>query len=58
MFSLDEKPSTSEDAWSTTPYPEGAVFDKRDQSRKVPRPAKDPRETTIVLFPVRQILFL
>lgn len=35
--------------WSTMPYPNGAVY--RDQSRKSKRSRKDPKETSIILFP-------
>uniref|UniRef100_A0A336LY83 [acyl-carrier-protein] S-malonyltransferase n=1 Tax=Culicoides sonorensis TaxID=179676 RepID=A0A336LY83_CULSO len=37
--------------WSTLPYPEGTVFNKRDQGAKALRPKVDPRETSIILFP-------
>ena len=40
----------TENAWATSPYPEGAVL-KRDQSRQSKRPKTDPRETSIILFP-------
>jgi hypothetical protein len=49
---FDQKATTPEDEWSTTPYPKGAVFDRRDQGRKVGRPQIDPRETSVILFPV------
>lgn len=50
----DRKPKSEEDTWSTTPYPKEAVFSndsRRDQSRKRDRNFKDPRDTTIILFP-------
>jgi [acyl-carrier-protein] S-malonyltransferase len=49
----DRKPKTEEDTWSTTPYPKDAVFNnkKRDQGKKRDRVFKDPRDTSIVLFP-------
>lgn len=37
--------------WSTLPYPEGTVFNKRDQGSKVARQKTDPRETSIIVFP-------
>ncbi|XP_063701433.1 probable malonyl-CoA-acyl carrier protein transacylase, mitochondrial [Culicoides brevitarsis] len=37
--------------WSTLPYPEGTVFQRRDQGLKVLRPNINPRETSIILFP-------
>ncbi|XP_067015001.2 probable malonyl-CoA-acyl carrier protein transacylase, mitochondrial [Anabrus simplex] len=39
-----------EDPWTTSPYPHGAVV-TRDQSLKSRRPQRDPRETSIILFP-------
>lgn len=47
----DTNPQTQADLWSTSPYPEGAVLNRRDQSKKSKRSGKDPRETSIVLFP-------
>lgn len=49
----DRKPKTSEDTWSTSPYTNDAVFNnnRRDQSKKRDRTFKDPRDTSIVLFP-------
>lgn len=49
----DIKPKNPEDVWSTSPYPEEAVFQKRDrdQSKKERRPRRDPKDTSIVLFP-------
>jgi hypothetical protein len=58
IFSYDEKPTTPEDVWSTSPYPKGAVFDKRDQSLKSARSKLDPRETSVILFPVSLELFI
>lgn len=49
---LDQQPASKENDWYTSPYPEGAVFDKRDQSKKVDRLKVDPRDTSIILFPV------
>lgn len=37
--------------WSTLPYPEGTVFNRRDQGSKVLRQKIDPRETSIIMFP-------
>lgn len=50
---LDMTPEEAANKWSTSPYPEGAVINDsyRDQSRKAKRDKRDPRETSIVLFP-------
>lgn len=38
--------------WSTSPYPERTIFSReRDQGKKFFRPKKDPRKTSIILFP-------
>jgi [acyl-carrier-protein] S-malonyltransferase len=49
----DRKPKSAEDTWSTSPYPADAVFNnsRRDQSKNREKSFKDPRETTIILFP-------
>lgn len=47
----DKTPNHQADRWSTSPYPEGTVFDSRDQSKKEKRSSKDPRETSVILFP-------
>lgn len=47
----DVTPQNQADLWSTSPYPDGAVFRNRDQSKKSRRPKQDPRETSIMLFP-------
>lgn len=47
----DNNPQTQADVWATSPYPEGAIFNRRDQSKKSRRLGKDPRDTSIVLFP-------
>lgn len=47
----DITPQNQADSWSTSPYPDGAVFRNRDQSKKSKRPKQDPRETSIMLFP-------
>jgi [acyl-carrier-protein] S-malonyltransferase len=46
----DPPPVRPENVWSTSPYPEGVVL-KRDQSRHFRKPNKDPKETSIILFP-------
>lgn len=43
-------------SWSSSPYPSGSVINKgldrhRDQSKKSRRSLKDPRETSIIMFP-------
>jgi [acyl-carrier-protein] S-malonyltransferase len=50
---LDASPQNEDDKWSTSPYPEGAVFSgrNRDQSKKVRRSGKDPKYTSIMMFP-------
>lgn len=53
---LGVEPQNEADAqanvWSTTPYPKGAILNStRDQSKKSKRSGKDPRETSIILFP-------
>lgn len=47
----DNTPQQQADIWSTSPYPEGAVFKNRDQSKKATRSKLDPRTTSIMLFP-------
>lgn len=48
----DVSPQDQADVWATSPYPEGAVVrNYRDQSRKSRRSGRDPRDTSIVLFP-------
>lgn len=49
----ESKPKTAEDTWSTSPYPREVVFNdtRRDQSKNRHRTFKDPRDTTIILFP-------
>jgi [acyl-carrier-protein] S-malonyltransferase len=46
----DPLPTNPEYIWSTSPYPEGVLL-KRDQSRHFRKPNKDPRETSLILFP-------
>lgn len=50
---VDSKPNNPDDVWSTSPYPQEAVFQNnyRDQSQKEKRIRKDPKNTSIVLFP-------
>lgn len=49
----DRRPKSAEDTWSTTPYTQDAVFSntKRDQAKNRDRNFKDPRDTSIILFP-------
>lgn len=47
----DNDPQSQADVWATSPYPQGAVFNRRDQGKKSKRSGKDPRDTSIVLFP-------
>lgn len=48
----DAKPENEGDFWSTSDYPQGAVLNRRrDQSKKSRRPLRDPRDTSIILFP-------
>jgi [acyl-carrier-protein] S-malonyltransferase len=48
----DSSPQSQADAWSTSPYPKGAVFsENRDQSKKVRRSGRDPKFTSIMMFP-------
>jgi [acyl-carrier-protein] S-malonyltransferase len=49
----DRSPKSAEDTWSTSPYPADAVFNnsRRDQSKNRDKSFKDPRDTTIILFP-------
>ncbi|XP_055382650.1 probable malonyl-CoA-acyl carrier protein transacylase, mitochondrial [Condylostylus longicornis] len=50
VIGSDIKPTSPENQWSTLPYAEGTVL-KRDQKLKSIRPARDPRECSIILFP-------
>jgi [acyl-carrier-protein] S-malonyltransferase len=55
----NKTPQEAADVWSSSPYPEGAVFSdsskldnlNRDQGRKARRPLRDPKESSIILFP-------
>lgn len=48
----DTKPTTPDDAWSTLPYPQGAVIPKRKQAAGEDQRWKmDPENTSIILFP-------
>lgn len=49
----DRRPKNEADTWSTSPYTQDAVFNnkRRDQSKKRDRTFKDPRDTSIILFP-------
>lgn len=47
----ERKQKHSLQEWSTLPYPEGTVFNRRDQGSKVTRQKIDPRETSIIVFP-------
>lgn len=51
----ENEPQNENDAqanlWATTPYPQGAILRQRDQSKKSRRSNKDPRDTSIILFP-------
>lgn len=47
----ERKQKHSLQEWSTLPYPEGTVFNRRDQGSKVTRQKVDPRETSIIVFP-------
>lgn len=46
----DAEPQTSEDLWSTMPYPPGANI-RQSQAAKSIRPKIDPKETSIIVFP-------
>ena len=48
----EKTPQEQADKWATSPYPEGAVVRRnRDQSTKARRSGRDPRDTSIILFP-------
>lgn len=48
---IEKNVDSSENAWSKSPYPPETVFEKRDQGKKTRRTLKDPRDTSIILFP-------
>lgn len=48
---VDTAPKNAEDQWATLPYPEGTVFNKRDQNRHFERTKVDPVDTSVILFP-------
>ncbi|XP_059620270.1 probable malonyl-CoA-acyl carrier protein transacylase, mitochondrial [Phlebotomus argentipes] len=46
----DITPKTPDDEWATLPYPEGTSY-RQSQAAKSRKPKKDPRKTSIILFP-------
>uniref|UniRef100_A0A1B0GK88 Putative malonyl coa-acyl carrier protein transacylase n=1 Tax=Lutzomyia longipalpis TaxID=7200 RepID=A0A1B0GK88_LUTLO len=46
----DIKPKSPDDEWSTLPYLKGTSF-RQSQAAKSVRPKRDPRTTSIILFP-------
>ena len=55
-LSRHQRPKRIEDVWDSAPYPKNSNW-KQSQAKFSSRPTRDPRETSIILFPGQGKIF-